>query len=242
LPVFVEKPPCATTEVLSDLVELAEAHRVTTGVGLNFHFAHPIARTRSILNSPTFGGLAHPELRHLANKPRVPMWNLRSLARSFLLAQTIHASDLSIAFDGTIVEIEADVDEIIQGALISRVRLRFASGATASILSGSAFPALEMGLTAISRKHGVMMLDNFWSLTVRDESGGAFQPGEKRWSEIWAPGPLKSGQVIQGDVRFRQTLQTRSGQPDGILYLLIISSMPTAGWRTPQGEFFLSPE
>lgn len=117
LPVFVEKPPCTTTETLSDLIELAEKHRVITGVGLNFRFAHPIQRAQAILNSPRFGGLAHLELRHLANKPRAPMWNLRSLTRSFLLAQTIHAFDLSIALGGTLAEIEADVNEVSPGAL-----------------------------------------------------------------------------------------------------------------------------
>ncbi len=198
IPVFVEKPPCTNLTELLDLADRARERRVTTGVGLNFRFAEPVRRATQILNSNRFGGLAHLDIRHFTNEPRAPMWGLDSVARTFVLAQTIHVFDLAVALGGDLKKIEPEVSEVREGALIIRTELLFANGASASILTGSASPSFEFAVTAIGRNNGVLSLDNLWTLEVLDEVGGAYRPGEKRWSERWHTGPLESGYARPG--------------------------------------------
>ena len=193
IPVFVEKPPCINLPTLLELSSLAAEHNVTTGVGLNFRFAEPVRKTTAILNSNRFGGLAHLDIRHFANKPRSPMWGMDSVVRSFLLAQSIHSFDLAVTLGGELTAVEAETDEIRQGVIIIRTTLRFANGSSAAILTGSAFPSFEFAMTALGRNSGVMLLENLSTLEIVDEVGGSFRPGEKRWSERWHSGPLESG-------------------------------------------------
>jgi len=197
IPVFVEKPPCLWTHELEELIDDAQKLNVITGVGLNFRHSKAIERVQRIIQSERFGGLAHLCLRHYANKPRTSMWQLDSPVRSFLLAQTIHTIDLAIHLGGPVAALACEVDAKGNSVLI-RMSLTFARGVTASIVTGSSFPAFEFGLEAVGANHGLLTLDNLWNVSVRDEAGGAFSPGEKRWSESWQPGPLDSGYIRAG--------------------------------------------
>jgi phthalate 4,5-cis-dihydrodiol dehydrogenase len=197
IPVFVEKPPCLSTKELELLIEEASGRDVITGVGLNFRHSRAIERVQRIIQSERFGGLSHLSLRHYANKPRAPMWGLDSSVRSFLLAQTIHTIDLAMHLGGPFQAVRCEVDAKKSSVLI-RMSLNFAGTVTAAIVTGSAFPAFEFGLEAVGANHGLLTLDNLWNVSVRDEAGGAFSPGEKRWSESWQPGPLDSGYVRAG--------------------------------------------
>jgi predicted dehydrogenase len=89
VPVFVEKPPAVTTAALVELADAAVASGVVTGVGMNFRWAAPVRHIRALLDSGAYGRPTTIALRHVANKPKAPMWGL-SLLRSFLLAQVVH--------------------------------------------------------------------------------------------------------------------------------------------------------
>ncbi len=93
VPVFVEKPPAVTTATLVELADAAVASGVVTGVGMNFRWAAPVRRIRALLDGGAYGRPTAIVVRHVASKPRAPMWGL-SLLRSFLLAQAIHPVDL----------------------------------------------------------------------------------------------------------------------------------------------------
>lgn len=198
LPVFVEKPPCEDLDILRGLADLAASRDAITAVGLNFRFAQPVVRAVEIMRSDRFGGAAHIDIRHFANKPRAPLWGGTDTVRSFLLAQTIHSFDLAVSLGGSLASVGAEVDEIRPGMLIINVQLRFKGGMSASVLTGNAFPSFEFSMTSIGRNGGYMVLDNLSTLEVSDEAGGSLRPGEKRWSERWHVGPLDSGYARAG--------------------------------------------
>ncbi|MGH3839795.1 MAG: Gfo/Idh/MocA family protein [Pseudonocardiaceae bacterium] len=80
VPVFVEKPPAATTATLVELADAAAASGVVTGVGMNFRWAASVRRIRALLESGAYGRPTTIAVRHVASKPRAPMWG-QSLLR-----------------------------------------------------------------------------------------------------------------------------------------------------------------
>jgi len=192
--VFVEKPPCIETSELQELVRAQADNGVVTGVGMNFRFSAVMANLVNAMNSKAHGHLVRFEIKHLANKPRAPLWGCTSVVRSFLLAQTIHAFDLSIMLGGSAPtritkEIQREGD-----ALLLSIQLRFPNGVTGSVLTGSMFPYFDFDLTTYGSESCVMHVDKMWDLTVRTPgTPSALGLDGKRWRGGWHPSPLDSG-------------------------------------------------
>lgn len=197
--VFVEKPPCFTIQELKELVRVAENEKVVTAVGLNFRFARPVQQVRSIVSSDTFGLPRHVQINHYANKPRTPLWGMDSTLRSFLLAQAIHSIDLATAFSNSkIAEIESHVQNE-SNALLAQINMKFESGLTASVLTGTMFPYFEFQLKVVSNRSTMIELDNLWNITVHEIGYSSPTTGsDKRWRSAWQPGPLDSGYERSG--------------------------------------------
>jgi predicted dehydrogenase len=66
---------------------------------MNFRWAASVRLIRVLLDSGSYGRPTTIAVRHMASKPRVPMWGL-SLLCSFLLAQAIHPVDLLLQMFG----------------------------------------------------------------------------------------------------------------------------------------------
>jgi len=197
LHVFVEKPPCLTTRELQDLITVAREHRVVTGVGLNYRFASAVERFREVSRNALFGDLVHLHIMHAANKPRAPMWDTNT-TRAFMLAQAIHSVDLAISFGGEVDKVDVSVREKGKSSLI-QVDIAFEGGASASLLTGSAFPVFSYEMLAVGSEGHMLRLENFWDLTLLSEGRQGPLIGDgKRWREAWHPSPLESGYARSG--------------------------------------------
>lgn len=192
VPVFVEKPPAATITTLTELAEAATESGVVTGVGMNFRWAAPIRRIRALLDGGAYGHPTVITIRHVASKPRAPMWGLPML-RSFLLAQAIHPVDLLLCLTGAPV-IDTQVTRQVgsTGTMVG-LQLDFASGVVGSLVCGSHATRFESCVEVNTSSGATMSVTRLGELTV---TGGLVPPeiGDPRgWSHLWRPSPLDVG-------------------------------------------------
>ena len=191
--VFVEKPPCATYDELEKLTEAAERSGVVTGVGMNFRFSRPVQQIKLMSADASFGKSVYVQLNHYASKPTEPLWGLSSTLRSFLLAQTIHTIDLAMLFGGKATSSRSSVISV-GNTMVVEIGISFASGASASILTGTMWPYFEFDMKLVSDTSTMVTLDNLWNLTLHERSNGnGGVARDKRWRRYWQPGPLDSG-------------------------------------------------
>ena len=192
IPVFVEKPPTYTTKELKELSDLALKKNAITGTGMNFRFASPVQKIKSIIDTPYFGNLKHLSIKHYCNKPKKPFWNLDSLVKSFLLAQTIHSLDLMIYFGEGIKKI--DVSGFFENdTIFKNINLLFNNGMTGNLTTGTCSPHFILDLEFISDKSKIITLDSLWKMKILDvEKNYAFNE-TKKWGDTWEPSPLCSG-------------------------------------------------
>lgn len=190
--VFVEKPPATTTVSLAELADAAAASGVITGVGMNFRWAAPVRRIRALLEGGAYGRPTAIAVRHVASKPRVPMWGL-SLLRSFLLAQAIHPVDLLLQLAGEPVVDAHVVREFGSAGAMVGLQLSFAGGGVGSLVCGSQAARFESRIEITTSSGATMCVTGLGELTV---AGGPV-PSEigdpQGWSQLWRPSPLDIG-------------------------------------------------
>lgn len=172
VPVFVEKPPAASTATLVELADAAAASGVVTGVGMNFRWAAPV--------------------RHVASKPRAPMWGL-SLLRSFLLAQAVHPVDLLLQLaDEPVVDAHV-VHQIGSAGLMVGLQFGFAGGGVGSLICGSQAARFASRVEVTTSSGVTMCATGLGELLVT----GGLAPSEigdsRGWSQLWRPSPLDIG-------------------------------------------------
>lgn len=204
VPVFVEKPPATTTQIVGDLArELAEAG-LTSGVGMNFRYATAYGHLRDLLRSGRFGQPVSLVLRHLANKPREPMWGL-PLLRSVLLAQVIHPIDLVIDLLGAPDDCEAVVRRHADRYTIA-AQLTGHDGWVASVVSGTATQRFHFALDVVTDQGAIVSCSDLWDVSVE---GVAWEEGQGDgsrlpWTRRWSAGALERGYSragYQGEIR-----------------------------------------
>lgn len=192
VPVFVEKPPATTTAALVELAGAATTSDVVTGVGMNLRWAVPVRRIRALLDGGSYGRPTAIAVRHVASKPRAPMWGL-SLLRSFLLAQAIHPVDLLLQLAGEPVVDAHVVRQSSSGGTMLGLQLGFAGGAIGSLICGSQAAKFESRLEITTSSGATMCVTGLGELVVT----GGFAPSDIRdpreWSNLWRPSPLDIG-------------------------------------------------
>lgn len=192
VPVFVEKPPATSTTSLTELAESAAEAGVVTGVGMNFRWAAPVRRIRALLDGGAYGHPTMITIRHVASKPRAPMWGL-SLLRSFLLAQAIHAVDLLLSLASEpVIDIHVTRQVGSTGTMVG-LQLGFASGAVGSLVCGSQATRFESRIEITTSSGATISVTSLGELTV---TGGLvpLEIGDPRgWSQLWRPSPLDVG-------------------------------------------------
>lgn len=192
VPVFVEKPPATTTATLVELADAATASGVVTGVGMNFRWAAPLRHIRSLLDGGAYGRPTAIAVRHVASKPRTPMWGL-SLWRSFLLAQAIHPVDLMLHFAGEPVVDAHVVRQSGSGGPMLGLQLGFAGGVVGSLICGSQAARFESRVEVTTSSGATMCVTGLGELTV---TGGLVPPDmkdQRGWSQVRRPSPLDIG-------------------------------------------------
>jgi phthalate 4,5-cis-dihydrodiol dehydrogenase len=165
IPVFVEKPPATTTAALVELAAAAATSGVVTGVGMNFRWAAPVRRIRALLDGGAYGRPTGIVMRHVASKPRAPMWGL-SLLRSFLLAQAIHPVDLLLQLAGEPVVDSHVVREVGSAGVMVGLQLGFAGGGVGSLVCGSQAARFESQVEVATSSGATMCVTALGELTV----------------------------------------------------------------------------
>jgi phthalate 4,5-cis-dihydrodiol dehydrogenase len=192
VPVFVEKPPATTITTLTELAEAAAESGVVTGVGMNFRWAAPVRHISALLDGGAYGHPTVITIRHVASKPRAPMWGL-SLLRSFLLAQAIHPVDLLLRLAGEpVIDIHVTRQVGSTGTMVA-LQLGFASGVVGSLVCGSQATRFESRIEVTTSSGATMSVTSLGELTV---TGGLvpLEIGDPRcWSQLWRPSPLDVG-------------------------------------------------
>lgn len=192
IPVFVEKPPATTTTALTELAEAATESGVVTGVGMNFRWAAPMRRISALLGGGAYGDPTVITIRHVASKPRAPMWGL-SLLRSFLLAQAIHPVDLLLCLAGEPVINTHITRQVSSTGTMVGLQLGFASGIVGILVCGSQAARFESRVEVNTSSGATMSVTRLGELTV---TGGLvpLEIGDPRgWSQLWRPSPLDVG-------------------------------------------------
>jgi phthalate 4,5-cis-dihydrodiol dehydrogenase len=197
IPVFVEKPPAVTSAALDRLARLAEQAGVLTGVGMNFRHAGPYLRIKDLLTSPEAGRPVSVAVRHVASKPRAPLWSLPPL-RSFLLAQAIHPADLLLDLGGPAEQVTAISHVSAGGGVMVSAQLRFASGAVGSLLAGSLAPRFDTRIELITDTGVLISLVGLSELTIAGLPAARAAGGSRGWSQQWRPSPLDTGYARTG--------------------------------------------
>jgi predicted dehydrogenase len=194
MPVFVEKPPAASTTALTQLAGTAERRRVLTGVGMNFRWAAPVHRLQTLLGDQRHDGPSLIAVRHMASKPAVPMWGL-PLWQTFLLAQAIHPIDLMLAMAGApVVEVHSACRQAGSQVWLS-LQLHHANGTISSLHSGNVAPRFEHRIELSTSAGITASLNNLADLTISGASpmAGPAAPMARGTSSHWRPSPLDVG-------------------------------------------------
>lgn len=159
---------------------------------MNFRWAAPVRHIRALLDGGTYGRPIAIAVRHVASKPRAPMWGL-SLLRSFLLAQAIHPVDLLLRLVGEPVVDAHVVRQVGSAGTMVGLQLGFAGGGVGSLVCGSQAARFESRAEVTTSSGATMCANGLGELTVT----GGLVPSEigdpRGWSQLWRPSPLDIG-------------------------------------------------
>lgn len=192
IPVFVEKPPATSTAVLTDLAAAAEAHNVVTGVGMNFRWAAPIQQLVALLASGEHGGVEVVSVRHVASKPRTPMWGM-TLWRSFLLAQAIHPIDLLTTMAGSTVRTLRSSCRLGDDNVSIGAQIDFTSGAIGTLVTGTQAPRFEHRVEVSTTTGVTICLTDLTDLTIAGSAVPTPGPVVRGETRRWRPSPMHVG-------------------------------------------------
>jgi phthalate 4,5-cis-dihydrodiol dehydrogenase len=189
VPVFVEKPPAVTSAALAQLATAAETARVATGVGMNFRHAAPYLQLKEVLTS--HGQPVSITVRHVASKPKTPLWGL-SLLRSFLLAQAIHPVDLLLDLGGPVEDVRT-LHRVDDSNVFINAQLAFASGAVGSLLTGTHGARFDSRIEVVTDTGATVSLVDLCELTVAGVLAAQERGQTRGWFGQWRPSPLDTG-------------------------------------------------
>lgn len=192
VPVFLEKPPAVTTQGLVALAVQASAGAVVSGVGMNFRWAAPILHLAGLLAGGEYGQVEMVTVRHVASKPRAPMWGM-DLWRSFMLAQAIHPIDLLITLAGSPPREVRSGQRLGPDSVTIGVQVEFDNGAIGTLVTGTQAPRFEHRIEVNTTTGVTLSLTDLTDLSIAgapSSAQGATVRGETR---RWRPSPMNVG-------------------------------------------------
>jgi predicted dehydrogenase len=194
--IFIEKPPTFTLKELEHLISI-NRYNVTTGVGLNFNYAEAVNIVDELSRKSDFGKIKYLSISHYGNKPKEPLWGLKSTVRSFLLAQAIHPIGFMTKYGETIKTY--DIKTINHGGdlfVSGNFLLENSKGdqIIANLTTGNMSPHFMWRVELITDRSIVVRINSLWELEIFDShktTNIIDQP--KRWKDVWNPSPLSNG-------------------------------------------------
>lgn len=208
-PVFVEKPPAVTTKALQDLA--ATAAGLITGVGMNFRYATALSHLSDLIATGEYGRPIQVVARHLANKPRDPLWGC-TLLRSVLLAQVIHPVDYLLSVLSPLRETQA-VTASIGDSITVGLQMISDSNQMASLVSGTASNRFYFGIEVVTDSGAILACDDLWTVSISGVDADRTALGLP-WTRRWSPGALDRGYSRTGYLgelrRFLNCVRTNS--------------------------------
>jgi len=194
--VFIEKPPTFTLKELKHLISINK-HNVTTGVGLNFNYAEAVNIFDELLKKEAFGKVKYLSISHYGNKPKKPIWGLKSTVQSFLLAQAIHPVGFITKYGEKIKTydiktINKEGDLFVSGNFL----LEDAKGdrVIANLTTGNMSPYFMWRAELITDKSIIIRINSLWDFEIFDNNKTTnLIDKTKRWKDVWNPSPLSNG-------------------------------------------------
>lgn len=199
--VFIEKPPTFTLEELEELIS-TNKHNVTTGVGLNFNYAEAVNIFDELCIKEAFGKIRFLSISHYGNKPKEPLWGLKSTVKSFLLAQAIHPIGFMTKYGNTIKEydiktINKDGDLFVSGNFL--LENEAGDQIISNLATGNMSPHFMWRVELITDKSIVIRINSLWEFEIFDSNKATnLIDKPKRWKDVWNPSPLSNGYARTG--------------------------------------------
>lgn len=194
--VFVEKPPTFTLEELNDLIH-SNKHNVTTGVGLNFNYAETVNIFDKLSEKKDFGKIKYLSISHYGNKPKEPIWGLKSTIKSFLLAQAIHPIGFMTKYGENIKSCDIKTINENNNLFVSgNFLLENSNGdqVIANLTTGSMSPHFMWRVELITDKSIIIRINSLWEFEIFDNNKTTnLIDKTKRWKDVWNPSPLSNG-------------------------------------------------
>jgi len=85
--VFIEKPVATNLVQLKELITQSENFKAVVQVGYNLRFASVV---RKVFEDLSGAGPLQVDITYASNKPKLPLWNLKSIEESLFLALAVH--------------------------------------------------------------------------------------------------------------------------------------------------------
>lgn len=190
VPVFLEKPPATSAAALSELAAAADRAGVLTGVGMNFRWAATVRRLHALLADPQYGGPSVITVRHVASKPRAPMWQL-PLWQTFMLAQAIHPIDLLLNLVGSpVIDLQPACRQSGSRVWLG-LQLHHANGTVGTVHCGNLASRFEHRVEVTTSGGITATITGLADLTITGPATGSDVP--RGTSSHWRPSPLDIG-------------------------------------------------
>ncbi|AWG24160.1 Gfo/Idh/MocA family protein [Flavobacterium kingsejongi] len=192
--VFIEKPPTRNLEQLNDLVGIAAAQGIKTGVGMNFSYTDSHEILKNVICNADFGALSFVLIEHISSKPKEPLWNLDSTIESFLLAQLIHPLDYILSIGGKYKTLDVHFSKN-DYPLVLQIMIEFENGIIGCLKSGSYYPRFRHQVEMISDQGNTVRIDDLANIeiTTGNNAIAPFDLKAKQCVTVYTPSPLKSG-------------------------------------------------
>lgn len=217
LPLMMEKPAAPRTEMVRELVELAEAKGVITQIGHNMRHAPGVRKFRELMATPEFGKLLYLESRYFMPSP---MWHETAGYRpgwNYSIFQSVHAVDLARHVGGEIASIYANLSVGEQGRFSIASVVQFTNGATGTITLTGCTPNWTCQIEAAGDARAHLRLINLHTLHFEPHTAeSGYHPNPGIPGHYWSPATRDNAEQRSG---YRVQMQAfaqavRSGKSD----------------------------
>lgn len=194
LPIFVEKPLCASASALSEIRKMLN-EGLLLAVGHNFSYAPAFQAAKAWLTSSDDpSSILSASLEYVSSKPSGDRWNLGDPTRAMLLTSATHVFDLILMLAGDVrvkYASKAAHDRFLTVSLL----VESLSGALFSVTLSNAAPHFSFRLSVLSSDGTRIEVPDTRSCQME-------QPGSsRRHLQSWTASTLESSLHLSGYAR-----------------------------------------
>jgi len=159
---------------------------------MNFRWATPILHLAGLLASGEYGQVEMVTIRHVASKPRAPMWGL-DLWRSFLLAQAIHPIDLLITLAGSEPREVRSSRRLGADSVTIGAQVEFGNSTIGTLVIGTQAPRFEHRVEVNTTIGVTLTLSDLADLSIAGAPTAGRGPTLRGETRRWRPSPMNVG-------------------------------------------------